>query len=86
MATEDILQIRRLITDNPAWSRRRLSEVLCAEWDWRNGSGRLKDMATRTLLVKLDAAGLISYRHGGACHRTAWQPGLRPGRCGTRHR
>lgn len=56
---EDILQIRHLISDHPDWSRRRLSEVLCSEWDWRNGSGRLKDMATRTLLVKLDARGLI---------------------------
>lgn len=60
LAKEDLLQIRRLIADNPGWSRRRLSEVLCAEWDWRNGSGRLKDMATRTLLVKLDARGLIT--------------------------
>lgn len=60
LATEDILQIRRLIADNPEWSRRRVSEVLCAEWDWRNGSGRLKDMATRSLLVKLDARGLIT--------------------------
>jgi hypothetical protein len=59
LAAEDILLIRRLIVDNPDWSRRRLSEVLCAEWDWRNGSGRFKDMATRTLLVKLDARGLI---------------------------
>jgi hypothetical protein len=56
---EDILRIRRLIVDNPAWSRRRLSEVLCSEWDWRNASGRLKDMAARTLLVKLHARGLI---------------------------
>jgi hypothetical protein len=56
---EDILRIRQLIADNADWSRRRLSEVLCSEWDWRNGSGRLKDMATRTLLVKLDARGLI---------------------------
>ena len=59
MATEDILRIRQLITGHPGWSRRRLSEVLCAEWDWRNGSGRLKDMATRTLLLKLEARGLI---------------------------
>jgi hypothetical protein len=56
---ENILHIRQLISDNPDWSRRRLSEVLCSEWDWRNGSGRFKDMATRTLLVKLDARGLI---------------------------
>jgi hypothetical protein len=56
---EDIARIRQLIADHPDWSRRRLSEVLSSEWDWRNGSGRLKDMAARTLLVKLDARGLI---------------------------
>ncbi len=59
LEAEDILRIRQLIADHPNWSRRRLSEVLCAEWDWRNGNGRLKDMATRTLLVKLDSRGLI---------------------------
>jgi hypothetical protein len=59
LATEDILRIGQLMGENPDWSRRRLSEVLCSEWHWRNGSGRLKDMATRTLLVKLDARGLI---------------------------
>src|SRR6266496_1791724 len=59
LVTEDILRIRRLIAENRGWSRRRLSEVLSAEWDWRNGIGRLKDMATRTLLLKLDGRGLI---------------------------
>jgi len=59
LTEDDILRIRQLIADHPAWSRRRISEVLCAEWDWHSGSGRLKDMATRTLLVKLDARGLI---------------------------
>lgn len=56
---QDIARIRELIAANPSWNRRRLSEVLSAEWNWRNGSGRLKDMATRTLLVKLQALGLI---------------------------
>jgi len=55
----DIVRIRELITGNPSWSRRRLSEVLCAEWNWCNSAGRLKDMAARTLLVKLDTRGLI---------------------------
>jgi hypothetical protein len=55
----DILRVRQLLTENPTWSRRRLSEVLAEEWDWRNASGQLKDMATRTLLLKLDARGLI---------------------------
>ena len=28
-------------------------------WNWRNGAGRLKDMAGRSLLLKLEARGLI---------------------------
>jgi Domain of unknown function (DUF4338) len=60
LTAADILLIGGLIADNPDWSRRKLSEILCAEWNWRNGSGRLKDMATRSLLVKLDARGLIT--------------------------
>ena len=56
----DIFRIRQLMAENPTWSRRRLSEVIAQEWDWRNGSGRFKDMAARTMLLKLDALGLIS--------------------------
>jgi hypothetical protein len=56
---EDIERICGLIAKNPAWSRRRLSEALAAEWNWRNGAGRLKDMAARTLLVKLEARGMV---------------------------
>ncbi len=55
----DLEQIRQLITTHPDWSRRRLSERLAAEWNWRNPAGQLKDMATRTLLVKLDQRGWI---------------------------
>ena len=38
----------------PAWCRTRLSEELCRRWDWRNAQGRPKDMAARTLLLKLE--------------------------------
>ena len=55
----DIVRIRELIANNPDWSRRRLSEVLCTEWEWRNGNGQMKDMAARSLLVKLQARGVI---------------------------
>jgi len=55
----DILRIRELIADNPNWSRWRLSKALCTEWEWRNASGQMKDMAARSLLVKLQACGLI---------------------------
>jgi hypothetical protein len=59
LAADDILRIRQLIAENGDWSRRRLSEALAGEWDWRNEGGRLKDMASRALLLKLDARGLI---------------------------
>jgi len=59
VAPTDIARIRALIAANPNWSRRRVSEALCVEWNWRNASGRLKDMAARSLLVKLHARGLI---------------------------
>ncbi len=56
---DDIDRIRRLISSNPDWSRWRLSRALCVEWDWRNGTGQIKDMAARTMLLKLEALGLI---------------------------
>lgn len=59
LAPADLSRIRELIAGNPGWSRRRLSEVLCTEWAWRNGNGRMKDMAARSLLVKLQARGMI---------------------------
>ncbi|MDI9381820.1 MAG: hypothetical protein QM845_13250, partial [Verrucomicrobiota bacterium] len=39
--------------------RTALSQYLCEVWNWRNAAGRLKDMAARTLLLKLQARGLI---------------------------
>jgi hypothetical protein len=42
-----------------ACRRRQLSQAVAAEWEWRNGSGQLKDMAARSLLVKLHERGYI---------------------------
>ena len=36
-----------------------MSRQLATRWDWRNAAGQLKDMAARTLLVKLQQRGLI---------------------------
>jgi len=57
----------------PSWSRTRLSRQLCEHWDWRNGVGRLKDMACRSLLLKLEGRGLIRLPR----RRTASVNGLR---------
>ena len=52
-------QVRHLLAEHPDWSRRRLSVELATLWNWRNGAGRLKDMAARTLLLKLEQRGWI---------------------------
>lgn len=41
------------------WSRRRLAGELCKLWDWRDGSGRAKDLAARSFLLKMEERGLI---------------------------
>lgn len=52
-------RLRQWVGANPQWSRWRLSRELATRWEWRNGAGLLKDMAARTLLVKLAQRGLI---------------------------
>ena len=56
---EDIGLVRHLLATEPGWNRSRLSRELCERWNWRNGAGRLKDMACRTLLLKLERRGQI---------------------------
>jgi len=55
----DLNVIRHLRQEHPQWSRRQLADHLVQQWQWCNEAGRLKDMATRTLLLKLQARGLI---------------------------
>jgi len=52
-------QLRQWVETHPGWSRRRLSVELAVRWDWRNGAGQLKDMAARTLLLKLHQRGWV---------------------------
>jgi hypothetical protein len=60
LQTTDLTDIGELIAQHPEWSRRRISQQLCRQWDWRNGAGQYKDMAARTLLLKLHQRNLIS--------------------------
>jgi hypothetical protein len=59
LSGDDLTGLRALIAQHPDWHRTALSRRLCELWNWRNGAGRLKDMAARTLLLKLQARGLI---------------------------
>lgn len=56
---DDLRQLRALIAQHPDWHRTALSLHLCQLWDWRNAAGQMKDMAARTLLLKLANRGLI---------------------------
>ena len=55
----ELAQVRAILSGYPDWSRRRVSQHLAAIWDWRNPAGQLKDMAARTLLLKLEHRGWI---------------------------
>ena len=71
---QDLEWIRRLIADHPQWGRSHLSVHIAQQWNWRNGAGRLKDMAARTMLLKLERRALIKLparqKHGTANHKS----------------
>ena len=55
----ELALIGRLMEQHPDWGRTRLSEELCELWSWRAASGQRKDMACRTLLLKLHRSDVI---------------------------
>jgi hypothetical protein len=59
IGSSEVGEIRGLIEANPLWNRRRLSVALAQRWQWYASSGQLKDMAARSLLLKLHERGLI---------------------------
>jgi hypothetical protein len=56
---DDIVFIRQIIADNPASSRRALSQKLCEAWNWRQANGALREMVCRSLMLLLHRAGHI---------------------------
>ena len=70
LSRQDLLWISKLIEDHPDWGRSRLSVHIAEQWHRRNDAGRLKDIAARTLLCKLEARGLMELpaRKTGAPH------------------
>src|SRR4029079_4632351 len=56
---EQLATIQGLLERHPESSRYGLSRRLATLWNWRTASGQLKDMAARTLLLKLEEQGWI---------------------------
>lgn len=59
LGPSELGQVVQLIAEHPEWTRYRLSRELAQCWNWRNAAGQLKDMAARTLLLKLEQRGLV---------------------------
>jgi hypothetical protein len=56
---EDIAFLRDLIQAHPRASRRKLSELVCEAWGWRQANGALRSMVCRGLMLALFRAGHI---------------------------
>jgi len=54
-----LAEIQALLVEFPQFSRYELSRQLAKQWNWRTATGQLKDMAARTLLLKLHEQGWI---------------------------
>jgi len=57
---DDLTYIRNEIADHPDWHRTRLSREICAAWNWTDEVDRPKDMACRTMLLKLERNGILT--------------------------
>ena len=80
LEAKDLQCIRELIEAHRDWNRTKLSQHIAQNWAWRNGAGQLKDMACRTMLLKLEQKGLICLpaRQRPSNNRCSWRPGLVP--------
>jgi len=54
-----------MIDANPTCSRRKLSQQVCEELDWRSPNGKLKEMSCRVALLKLHRQGLLNLPAAG---------------------
>jgi len=52
--------VRATIAAHAATGRTRISQVLCAAWDWRQPNGALKEYACRDLLLRLEERGYVT--------------------------
>jgi hypothetical protein len=61
--------IRRLIAENPDWSRFQISKNVCQTLQWLKPDGGLKDMSCRVALLRMQANGLIQLPPPRNCGR-----------------
>ncbi len=59
LSAEDLAVIEQAIAEHWARGRKFISRYLCQQWHWVQPNGRLKDMACRALLLRLERLGVI---------------------------
>lgn len=59
ISAEEIEWMRDLIGRHPEASRRRLSQLVCEAWEWRQPNGALREMVCRGLMLALHRTGHI---------------------------
>lgn len=81
--TVDLDHIRRLIAENPEWSRAALSRKVCEDLNWRKPDGGLKDMRCRVVMLRMAEDGHIALppartRKRSLGQKTVWDPNTEP--------
>lgn len=61
---EDIEFIRKVLAEHRDKGRTQISQVICREWGWVQANGRLKEVACREMLRRLDAEGVVVLPRG----------------------
>ncbi len=56
---EEIKIIRRIISEDPNRSRRKISKIVCETFGWYKHAGGLKDMSCRVALLRMQDDGFI---------------------------
>lgn len=56
---EDLNLIRKIIADNPAFSRSDIARKVCDQLNWRKPDGGLKDMRCRAVMIQMQKDNLI---------------------------
>lgn len=59
VSSQDLCDIKDIISLHPDKSRRFISQEICRKWNWKQSNGQLKDMVCRSLLLLLESKGLI---------------------------
>lgn len=58
-SNEEINLIKDIISDNPQYSRLKLSQVVCEKLNWMKDDGKVKDMSCRVAMLRMQDKGLI---------------------------